>query len=99
MDIQGIDQVMIIPTEIDIYPWLESALRAKAFFRAYNEWAYEYTLTDPDRLFFAALIPIQHPDYAVEESRLAAAQGSRVALFRPIEALGNYPPQPKYEPR
>ena len=23
MDVQGIDQVVIIPTEIDIYPWLE----------------------------------------------------------------------------
>src|SRR6266550_2459125 len=48
MDIQGIDQVMVIPTEIDIYPWLEDALGAKAFCRAYNEWAYDYTLADPD---------------------------------------------------
>jgi hypothetical protein len=59
MDIQGIDQVMIIPTEIDIYPWLEDALGAKAFCRAYNEWAYEYTQENPERLFFAALIPMQ----------------------------------------
>src|SRR6201990_1632573 len=55
MDIQGIDQVMIIPTEIDIYPWLEDALGAKAFCRSYNEWAYEYTRENPERLFFAAL--------------------------------------------
>ena len=98
MDIQGIDQVMIIPTEIDIYPWLEDALGAKAFCRAYNEWAYEYTLDDPDRLFFAALIPMQHPDYAVEEIRRVAALGCRVALVRPMDAMGNYPMQPKYEP-
>jgi len=98
MDIQGIDQVMIIPTEIDIYPWLENALGAKAFCRAYNEWAYEYTLADPERLFFAALIPMQHPDYAVEEVRRVATQGCRVALVRPMDALGNYPLQPKYEP-
>ena len=94
----GIDQVMIIPTEIDIYPWLENALGAKAFCRAYNEWAYEYTLADPERLFFAALIPMQHPDYAVEEVRRVAALGCRVALVRPMDALGNYPLQPKYEP-
>jgi hypothetical protein len=98
MDIQGIDQVMIIPTEIDIYPWLENALGAKAFCRAYNEWAYEYTLADPERLFFAALIPMQHPDYAIEEVRRVAALGCRVALVRPMDALGNYPLQPKYEP-
>jgi hypothetical protein len=75
MDVQGIDQVMIIPTEIDIYPRLEDALGAKAFCRAYNEWAYEYTLADPERLFFAALIPMQHPDYA--EIRRVAALGCR----------------------
>src|SRR5437773_2315236 len=98
MDVQGIDQVMIIPTEIDIYPWLENALGAKAFCRAYNEWAYEYTLANPDRIFFAALIPMQHPDYAVEEVRRIAAQGCRVALVRPMDAFGNYPLQPKYEP-
>src|SRR5947208_1967076 len=98
MDVQGIDQVMIIPTEIDIYPWLEDALGAKACCRAYNEWAYEYTLADPDRLFFAALIPMQHPDYAIEEIRRVAALGCRVALVRPMDALGNYPLQPKYAP-
>ncbi len=98
MDVQGIDQVMIIPTEIDIYPWLENALGAKAFCRAYNEWAHEYTLADPERLFFAALIPMQHPDFAVAEVRRVAAQGCRVALVRPMDALGNYPLQPKYEP-
>jgi uncharacterized protein len=98
MDVQGIDQVMIIPTEIDIYPWLEDALGAKAFCRAYNEWAYEYTQADPDRLFFAALVPMQHPDYAIEEIRRVAALGCRVALVRPMDAMGNYPLQPKYEP-
>jgi len=98
MDVQGIDQVMIIPTEIDIYPWLEDALGAKAFCRAYNEWAYEYTKADPDRIFFAALIPMQHPDYAIQEVRRVAALGCRVALVRPMDAMGNYPIQPKYEP-
>src|SRR6516225_4859560 len=98
MDVQGIDQVMIIPSEIDIYPWLEDALGAKAFCRAYNEWAYEYTLENPERLFFGALIPMQHPDYAIQEIRRVAALGCRVALVRPMDAMGNYPLQPKYEP-
>ena len=53
MDVQGIDQVMIIPTDIDTYPWLLDAVGAKAFCIAYNQWAYEYTRADPDRLFFA----------------------------------------------
>ena len=98
MDVQGIDQVMLIPTDIDTYPWLQNALGAKAFCKAYNEWAYEYTLADPERLFFAALIPMQNPQYAVQEVYRVADQGCRVALVRPMDAMGNYPIQPKYEP-
>ena len=41
---------------------------------------------------------MQHPDYAVEEIRRVAALGCRVALVRPMDAMGNYPLQPKYEP-
>ena len=97
MDIQGIDQVMIIPTDIDTYPWLQNALGARAMCKAYNEWAYEYTLEDPDRLFFAALIPMQDPKFAVEELYRVAAKGCRVALIRPTDAMGNYPVQTQYE--
>ena len=98
MDVQGIDQVMIIPTDIDTYPWLQNALGAKAFCKAYNEWAYEYTLADPERLFFAAMLPMQNPRYAADEVYRVAEKGCRVALVRPIDAMGDYPLQPKYEP-
>jgi hypothetical protein len=50
MDAQGIDQVMIIPTDIDTYPWLLDAVGGKAFCKAYNQWAYEYTRADPDEV-------------------------------------------------
>ena len=98
MDVQGIDQVMIIPTDIDTYPWLQNALGAKAFCKAYNEWAYEYTLADPERLFFAAMLPMQNPRYAADEVYRVAEKGCRVALVRPMDAMGDYPLQPKYEP-
>ena len=98
MDVQGIDQVMIIPTDIDTYPWLQNALGAKAFCKAYNEWAYEYTLADPERLFFAAMLPMQNPRYAADEVYRVAEKGCRVALVRPVDAMGDYPLQPKYEP-
>ncbi len=97
MDVQGIDQVMIIPTSIDTYPWLQNALGARAMCKAYNDWAYEYTREDPERLYFAALIPMQNPQFAVEEVYRVAAMGCRVALIRPMDAMGNYPIQPKYE--
>jgi predicted TIM-barrel fold metal-dependent hydrolase len=97
MDIQGIDQVMIIPTDIDTYPWLLSAPGAKAMCKAYNDWAYEYCQEDPERLYFAALLPMQDPIFAVQEVYRVAEKGCRVGLVRPIDAMGNYPIQPKYE--
>ncbi len=97
MDIQGIDQVMIIPTDIDTYPWLLNASGAKAMCKAYNDWAYEYCQENPERLYFAALLPMQDPIFAVQEVYRVAEKGCRVGLVRPVDAMGNYPIQPKYE--
>jgi len=97
MDVQGIDQVMIIPTDIDTYPWLQNAVGAKAMCKAYNDWAYEYCQENPERLFFAAMLPMQDPKFAQEEIYRVAAKGCRVGLVRPIDAMGNYPIQPKYD--
>ena len=60
--------------------------------------AYEYAKADPDRLFFAAMLPMQNAQFAVQEVYRVGAQGWRVALVRPTDAMGNYPLQPKYEP-
>ena len=64
MDVQGIDQVMIIPTDIDTYPWITNSLGARAMCKAYNDWAYEYCSENPERLYFAALLPMQDPVFA-----------------------------------
>ena len=97
MDVQGIDQVMIIPTDIDTYPWLQNAVGAKAMCKAYNDWAYEYCQENPERLFFAAMLPMQDPKFAEQEIYRVADKGCRVGLVRPIDAMGNYPIQPKYD--
>jgi predicted TIM-barrel fold metal-dependent hydrolase len=97
MDVQGIDQVMIIPTDIDTYPWLQNAVGAKAMCKAYNDWAYEYCQENPERLYFAAMLPMQDPTFATQELYRVAAKGCRVGLVRPIDAMGNYPIQPRYE--
>ncbi|HKV54502.1 MAG TPA: amidohydrolase family protein [Candidatus Binataceae bacterium] len=96
MDVQGIDQVMIIPTDIDTYPWIQSAVGARAMCKAYNDWAHEYCQEDPERIYFAALLPMQDPKFAEQELLRVAAKGCRVGLIRPIDAMGNYPIQPKY---
>ncbi|RLA51587.1 MAG: hypothetical protein DRR42_09935 [Gammaproteobacteria bacterium] len=97
MDIQGIDQVMIIPTDIDTYPWIQDGPGAAALCKMYNEWAWEYCQEDPERIFFAAMLPLQDPASAVRELYRVADKGCRVGLVRPIDAMGNYPLQPKYD--
>jgi predicted TIM-barrel fold metal-dependent hydrolase len=76
---------------------MQDSLGARAFCKAYNEWAYEYTLENPARLYFAALLPVQDVHFAVAEVYRVAAKGCRVGLIRPIDAMGNYPVQPKYD--
>ncbi len=96
MDIQGIDQVMIIPTDFEAYPWIQNAAGARAMCKAYNDWAYEYCQADPERIYFAALLPMQDAKFAEQEVYRVAGKGCRVGLIRPIDALGNFPLQPKY---
>src|SRR5215467_15363953 len=96
MDVQGIDQVMIIPTDIDTYPWIQNAMGARAMCKAYNDWAHEYCQENPERLYFAALLPMQDAKFAEKEVYRVADKGCRVVLIRPIDAMGNYPIQPKY---
>ena len=55
--------------------------------------AHEFCQEDPERLYFAAMLPLQNPKYAVEELHRVAEQGCRVGLVRPIDAMGNYPIQ------
>jgi predicted TIM-barrel fold metal-dependent hydrolase len=64
--------------------------------KAYNDWAYEYCQANPERLYFAALLPMQDAKFAEQEVYRVAGKGCRVGLIRPIDALGNYPIQPKY---
>jgi predicted TIM-barrel fold metal-dependent hydrolase len=92
MDLMGIDQVMIIPTMLIAHlPYVESADGAAALCRAYNNWANDFCRVAPRRLFPAALLPLQNPQYAADEIRRVAALGFRVAMIRPIDAKGRYP--------
>lgn len=92
LDTMGIDQVLVIPTMmVNYFPFIENVDGAYALARAYNNWAYDWCRTDPDRLHPAALLPIQNPDYALQELERVAKLDFRVALIRPIDANGHYP--------
>ena len=92
MDLMGIDQVLVIPTMVIAnLPFAENAEGVAAFCRAYNNWLKDWCAAVPDRLFGAALLPLQSPELAAEEVRRIADMGQPVGLIRPIDARGAYP--------
>lgn len=92
LDLMGIDQVLVIPTmSIMNLPFAEDPEGARSFCGAYNRWVHDWCSEEPGRLFGAALLPLQSPEYAAAEVRRAAELGLAVGLIRPIDARGAYP--------
>jgi predicted TIM-barrel fold metal-dependent hydrolase len=83
MDIEGIDVGVMygtrgrqILTHDDIAPDYAAALA-----RAYNNWAYEYCQTSPERLKFAGQIAMHDVGLAVEEARRCVNELGAVAII------------------
>jgi len=92
MDLMGIDQVLVIPTMVIMnVPFAEDAEGVEVFCRAYNDWCRDWCSEVPERLYGAALLPLQDPERAAREVERAAAMGFPVGLVRPIDARGAYP--------
>ena len=92
MDLMGIDQVLVIPTMVIAnLPFAENAEGVAAFCRAYNNWLVDWCAAVPNRLFGAALLPLQSPELAAAEVYRIAELGHPVGLIRPIDARGMYP--------
>ncbi len=85
MDEQGVDVQIIYPTyggQILGKPFKDPELLA-AVCRAYNDWSREFCSADPERLRWAAMLPIQATDLAIEEAKRAAANGCVSYYLRP----------------
>ena len=90
MDEQGVDAQVIYPTvggQILGKPFKDPEL-LWAVCRAYNDWSFEYCSKDPSRLFMAAMLPVQSPEFAVEEANRMAEKGARCFYIRPNPADG-----------
>lgn len=90
MDEQGVDVQVIYPTvggQILGKPFKDVELLA-AVCRAYNTWSLEYCSTDPDRLWMAAMLPMQSPDLASEEAERVSQSGAKCFYVRPNPVAG-----------
>jgi predicted TIM-barrel fold metal-dependent hydrolase len=100
MDAMGIDQAFLYPTWFaEGFHLVEDPDVAYALARAYNNWIADFCKAAPDRLFAAAMVPLQNMDYALEElRRVAAIPCMRAAFLRPMFIEGRYFTHPYYDP-
>ena len=89
MDTEGIDQAVLYPTLGLYFSVVEDAEAAVGLAVDYNDWLATYCASDPDRLFGAALLPLQDPAAAAHELRRAVTQlGFKAGFVRPNPCLG-----------
>ncbi len=99
MDAEGIDVAVLYPS-VGLNFWaLEDPQAAVALARAYNDWLAAYCEAAPDRLFGAAMVPLQDPLAAAAELRRAHDELAFPAAFvRPNPVLGRCIADRKHEP-
>ncbi len=100
MDAMGVDQTLLYPTWFaEGFPLVKDPDVAYALARAYNNWVAEFCSAAPDRLFAAAMIPLQSMDFALEELQRVAKLTCFSAVFiRPAFIEGRYLNHPYFEP-
>ena len=99
MDAEGIDQAVLFPS-VGLYFWaLDDAAAAVPIAEAYNDWLASYCAAAPDRLFGAAMLPVQDPVAAARELRRAHDElGFPAAFVRPNPCRGRSLSDGAYEP-
>jgi len=90
MDAEGVDVQIIYPTvggQLLGREFRDTGLLA-ACCRAYNDWSAEYCQAAPERLRWAAMLPMQDVERAIAEARRAAAKGAVSFYVRPNPMVG-----------
>ena len=100
MDAMGVDQAFLYPTWFaEGFHLVEDPDVAYALARAYNNWMADFCRAAPDRLFAAAMLPLQDMDFTLEElRRVSKIPSFRGAFIRPMFIEDRYFTHPYYDP-
>ena len=100
MDAMGVDQTLLYPTWFaEGFSLVKDPDSADALARAYNNWIADFCQAAPDRLYAAAMIPLQNMDYALAElRRIVSIPCFRGVFLRPMFIQGRYYTHPYYDP-
>ena len=100
MDAMGVDQTLLYPTWFaEGFFLVRDPDVAYALARAYNDWIADFCKAAPQRLYAAAILPLQNMDFAIEElARVARVPTFRAAFIRPMFVEDRYLNHPYYDP-
>ena len=99
MDQMGIDQAMLFPTLFgEYFPAVENPDLAVALSRAYNDWIADFCKEAPQRLFPAAVLPLQDVSFAIGELHRVAGLGFKAVSIRPAFFSDQFINHPYYDP-
>ena len=100
MDAMGVDQAFLYPTWFaEGFHLVEDPDTAWALARAYNDWIADFCAAAPDRLYAAAMLPLQNLDFAIAELRRVRQNPCfRGAFLRPMFLEGRYFTHPDWDP-
>src|SRR6266481_5108088 len=99
MDAEGIDAAFLYPSLGLFLGGMNDPEFSAAACRAYNRWLADYCKSYPDRLFGAAMLPMQSVEGAVQEMRFAAKElGFRTGFIRPNPYNGRVLHDREYDP-
>jgi uncharacterized protein len=99
MDAEGIDAAVLYPSLGLFLGAVENPECAAAVCRAYNRWLADYCKPYPQRLFGAAMLPMQSIEGAVQEMQYAAKElGFHAGFIRPNPYNGRVLHDPAFTP-
>jgi len=100
MNAMGVDQALLYPTWFaEGFFLVRDPDVAYALARAYNDWIADFCKVAPQRLYAAAILPLQDMDFALEElQRVARVQSIRAIFIRPMFIENRYLNHPYYDP-
>ena len=75
MDADGLDIHVLFPGIAMGFQGIRNVELAKAVCQAYNDWLYDFTLANPERLKGIAVVPLQDPQAAALEARRMVKKG------------------------
>jgi predicted TIM-barrel fold metal-dependent hydrolase len=94
MDTEGIDRVVLFPTEIG----LKRGAYPASICRGYNDWLADYCSADPERLMGVAMVPLDDPVAAARELERAIGVLGFVGVFMKNSVNGRMCDDVHYDP-